>query len=83
MASFKDCFTSTPTNLKGNRGFAKALVRMWIAGTMGAYLTFLFRNLALDVPTFSISQGDWPTTFDVWVRYAYLFWSSRQNEFLR
>jgi hypothetical protein len=73
MSSPKGIFTA---DLKATRdsAFTAVFVRMWIAGTMGAYFTFLFRNLALDLPTFSIPEADWPYTFVVWVRYAYLLW---------
>lgn len=73
MSSPKDIFTADlkPT---GDPKFTGVFVRMWIAGTMGAYFTFLFRNLALDIPTFSIHEADWPYTLVVWIRYAYLLW---------
>lgn len=72
--SLKDYFASAPTNFSANWQFSRTFVKMWIAGTMGAYFTFLFRNLAADVPTFSLFQIDCGYTFYVWVRYAYLFW---------
>lgn len=73
MSSLREFFTADlkPT---GNPEFTAVFVRMWIAGTMGAYFTFLFRNLALDLPTFSIHDFDCSYTFVVWIRYAYLLW---------
>jgi hypothetical protein len=74
MGRLENPFTATSAPITGNPEFTRALIKMWIAGTMGAYFTFLFRNLALDLPTFALHQIDWPYTFGVWVRYAYLFW---------
>ena len=53
MSSLKEFFTADIKET-GDPNFTAVFVRMWIAGTMGAYFTFLFRNLALDLPTFSI-----------------------------
>lgn len=73
MSSLKEFLTGElkPTS---DPAFTGVFVRMWIAGTMGAYFTFLFRNLALDLPTFSIHEADCTYTLEVWIRYAYLLW---------
>jgi hypothetical protein len=68
--SLKDYLAAHP----GSPHFKKKFVSMWVAGTMGAYLTFLFRNLSLDLPTFSFHQIHWTYTFGVLIRYAYLLW---------
>jgi hypothetical protein len=73
MSGFKEYFTA-PLKQTRDPDFTGVFVRMWIAGTMGAYFTFLFRNLALDLPTFSIHDFDCSYTLVVWIRYAYLLW---------
>jgi hypothetical protein len=52
----------------------RAYVNMWIAGTVGAYFSFIFHNLAFDIPTFDPRITDWSHTRDVLIRYVYLFW---------
>lgn len=74
MGRLTDFFTAARKPFAANREFTRALLRMWIAGTMGAYFTFLFRNLALDLPSFALHQIDWRYTGSVWIRYAYLWW---------
>lgn len=73
MSRLTEKFTDSlkPT---GDPQFTGVFVRMWIAGTMGAYFTFLFRNLALDLPTFSIRDANCSYTLMVCIRYAYLLW---------
>lgn len=73
MSRLTDYFTA-PLRPTGDPQFTGVFVRMWIAGTMGAYFTFLFRNLALDLPTFSIRDADCSYTLAVWIRYIYLLW---------
>jgi hypothetical protein len=74
MGHLKKIFTAKPKPVSVNRKFNEVLSSLWTAGTMGAYFTFLFTNLAFDIPAISRHQIDGPCTFDVWVRYVYLLW---------
>lgn len=74
MSHFKGFFTNAPKPFSDNLEFSRTFAKMWIAGTMGAYFTFLFRNLAFDVPTFSFPGFECAYTLDVFIRYFYLFW---------
>lgn len=50
-----------------------AFRRFLVAGTAGAFLSILFRNLPRDLRGTSLSP-DWPYTVDLFVRYGYLIW---------
>ncbi|HVR08134.1 MAG TPA: hypothetical protein VMW75_08805, partial [Thermoanaerobaculia bacterium] len=51
----------------------RALRRFWVAGTAGAFLSALARNLPLDIES-TTSSPDWPYTIDLFIRYGYVFW---------
>jgi hypothetical protein len=58
-----------PRDVKAKR----AIRRFWVAGTAGAFLSALSRNLPLDIQTVS-STPDWPYTLDLFLRYGYAWW---------
>ncbi|HEV3076943.1 MAG TPA: hypothetical protein VHB47_21150 [Thermoanaerobaculia bacterium] len=60
-------------NLARQQKAKRALRRFWVAGTAGAFLSALSRNLPLDIESTTWSP-EWPYTFDLFIRYGYMLW---------
>ncbi|MGA8086270.1 MAG: hypothetical protein WCA10_03125 [Terracidiphilus sp.] len=51
----------------------KAIQKLWVAGTMGAFFTAFARNLPGHLREFSL-HPNWAYSIDLFVRYLYLSW---------